>query len=585
MPGISGSRPTATAGRGRRRLALKDRLVGLLPSRADWAAMRRHPRRDLLAGLSVAVVALPLALAYGASSGLGARAGLATAVVAGALAAIFGGGTLQVSGPTGVMTVVLVPIIHHYGVEGALLAGAMAGVLLIAAALVRLGRYARCVPASVVEGFAVGVAALIALQQVPAALGFEARHDEKVWRTAASTIADYATDIRPAPLLMATAVAAAMMVGSRRLPKVPVALLAIVAATLVAQLLPLHLSRIGDVPSGLPAPSLHFLHIGIAVALLPSALAIAVLAALEGLLSAAVVDAMGSSERSDPDRELFGQGLANLAVPLVGGVPATATLARTAVNVRCGASSRLASLTHAVALAIIAFAAGGLVSTIPRAALAGLMVGAAVRMIKIRSLAAIVRTSLSDALIVMFTLTVTVMVNLIAAVAAGVVIATMVTIVALARSGRIEAMPLEPGDQGEDDTGLPHAHEAMGDGEIGLYRLDGPWFFAATHRLLHGLGQVSGRRVVILSMAGVSALDLTAARVLGEAITHLRNRGVTVLLAGVRPRHHRLIAHMTDGVHLPSTDLIHPDPAAALAHARLLIGSMDRPPPQQGHQA
>jgi SulP family sulfate permease len=608
----------AAARRGRHRTATADRLTGLLPGRADWSAMRRHPRRDVLAGLSVAVVALPLALAYGASSGLGARAGLATAVVAGALAAIFGGGALQVSGPTGVMTVVLVPIIRHHGVEGALLAGMMAGVLLILAALARLGRYARCVPASVVEGFAVGVAVVIALQQVPAALGLEARHGVKVWRAAVSSVADYARDIRPAPLLMAAAVAVAMMVGSRRLPKLPVALIAIAAATLAARFLPLHLELIGDVPSGLPSPSLHFLDLGVAMTLLPSALAIAVLAALEGLLSAAVVDALGAGERSDPDRELFGQGLANLAVPLVGGVPATATLARTAVNVRCGATSRLASLTHALALAVIAFAAGGLVSAIPRAALAGLMLGAATRMIKVRSLIAIVRTSLGDALIVAFTLAVTVMVNLIAAVAAGVVIATVVTVAALARSGRIEAIPLEPqgpdadgtaGDMGDRGTagdmggrgtaagGSGHertaasgdghertaaggnGHERAGVGDIGLYRLEGPWFFAATHRLLQGLDQLSGRRVVILSMAGVSTLDLTAARVLGETIMQLRGRGVTVLLAGVRPHHHRLIAHATDGGHLPSADMVHPDPAAALVHARSLIGTVDPPAP------
>lgn len=576
------SSPRTATRHGRRRPTSRNRLTALLPGRADWAAMRRHPRRDVLAGLSVAVVALPLALAYGASSGLGAQAGLATAVVAGALAAIFGGGALQVSGPTGVMTVVLVPIIRHHGVEGALLAGMMAGVLLILAALARLGRYARCVPASVVEGFAVGVAVVIALQQVPAALGFDPRHGEKVWRAAAATVADYVRDVRPAPLLMAAAVAAAMMVGSRRLPKFPVALIAIAAATLVARFLPLHLQRIGEVPAGLPTPSLHFLDLGVAVTLLPSALAIAVLAALEGLLSAAVVDALGAGERSDPDRELFGQGLANLAVPLVGGVPATATLARTAVNVRCGATSRLASLTHAFALAAIAFAAGGLVSAIPRAALAGLMLGAAARMIKIRSLTSIVRTSLSDALIVVFTLVVTVMVNLIAAVAAGVVIATVVTVAALARSGRIEAMPLEPQDaNGDGGDGDEAGHERTGVGDIGLYRLEGPWFFAAAHRLLQGLGQVNGRRVVIFSMAGVSALDLTAARVLGETITQLRSRGVTVLLAGVHPRHHRLIAHATDDAHLPPADLLHPNPAAALVHARSLIATVDPPSPRE----
>ncbi len=522
--------------------------AGLLPGRADWDAMRRHPRRDLVAGLSVAVVALPLALAYGASSGLGAQAGLATAIVAGALAAIFGGGPLQVSGPTGVTTVVMVPIVHRYGVDGVLLAGLMAGALLIGAAFARLGRYARCVPAAVVDGFAVGVAVVIALQQVPAALGLDTPNETKAWRAAFLAGVDYARDVRPAPLLVAVAVAAAVTVGNRLLPRVPFALAAIAAATLAAEVLPVRLARIGAVPAGLPAPSLRFLHLDLVTALLPSALAIAVLAALESLLSAAVVDTMGAGTRSDPDRELFGQGLANLTVPLVGGIPATATLARTAVNVRCGATSRLASLTHAVALAAIALAAGGLVSEIPRAALAGLMLGAASRMIKVRSLVSLVRTSLVDATIVTFTLAVTVAVNLIAAVAAGVVIATVVTVAALARTGRIEPLPPEADD-------------------IGQYRLDGPWFFAATHRLVHGLDQITGRQVVILNLADVSTLDLTAARVLGDGITRMRQGGATVLLAGVRPRHHRLIAEATDTSHTP----IHPDHRSALAHARTLV--------------
>jgi SulP family sulfate permease len=468
------------------------------------------------------------------------------------------------------MTVVLLPVLHHYGPDGVLLAGLMAGVVLMVAALVRLGRYARCVPAAVVEGFAVGVAAVIALQQVPAALGLAAGHHDKVWREAVRAVMNYIRDVRPAPLLMAAVVAAVVMTGNRWLPKVPLPLVAIVAATAIGDVLPLGLDRIGAVPAGLPAPSLSFVRLDVVTALLPSALAIAVLAALEGLLSAAVVDAMGGRERSDPDRELFGQGLSNLAVPLVGGVPATATLARTAVNVRCGATSRLASFTHAIVLAVIAFAAGGLVADIPRAALAGLMFGAAVRMIKVRSLASILRTSRIDSLIVAFTFTVTVAVNLIAAVAAGVVIATLVTIATLARSCRIEAVPVDAGVGGGDD---PQSGDRPGGavaGEISLYQLDGPWFFAATHRLLTSLTQIAGPRVVILDMSSVSALDLTTARVLAEVIAYLRTRDVTVLLAGVRPGHHRLIVNGTEA---PSVELIHSDPAAAISHARSLLAT------------
>src|SRR5512139_2534899 len=147
------------------------RLRSLLPGRADLAAVRRHPRRDLLAGLTVAVVALPLALAFGVSSGLGAEAGLATAIVAGALATIFGGSNLQVSGPTGAMTVVLVPIVQKYGADGVLMVGLLAGAVLIALAVAKVGRYARYMPMPVIEGFTAGIAVVIALQQVPSALG------------------------------------------------------------------------------------------------------------------------------------------------------------------------------------------------------------------------------------------------------------------------------------------------------------------------------------------------------------------------------------------------------------------------------
>ena len=151
--------------------SLGSRFTGLLPQRSDWTAVRRSPRRDLLAGLTVAVVALPLALAFGVTSGLGAQAGLVTAVIAGAVAAIFGGSNLQVSGPTGAMTVVLVPVVQQFGARGVLMAGAMAGVVLIALAVARLGRYVRYLPTPVIEGFTAGIAVVIALQQVPMALG------------------------------------------------------------------------------------------------------------------------------------------------------------------------------------------------------------------------------------------------------------------------------------------------------------------------------------------------------------------------------------------------------------------------------
>ncbi|MEO6879926.1 MAG: SulP family inorganic anion transporter, partial [Mycobacteriaceae bacterium] len=277
-------------------------MRSLLPTRADAAAVRRDPRRDLLAGLTVAIVALPLALAFGVASGLGAQAGLATAVVAGIVAAVFGGSNLQVSGPTGAMTVVLVPIVHTYGAPAVLMVGAMAGVVLIAMAMARLGRYVRLLPISLIEGFTAGIAVVIALQQVPVALGVADPAGEKVWAQAGDAARQSLTHPHPAPLLTALGVAAVMLLGARWRPGVPFSLVGVALATVLAAVLPLGLTTLGTLPAGLPAPSLAFLHPSAAGALLTSALAIAALAALESLLCATVADGMTVGERHDPDR-------------------------------------------------------------------------------------------------------------------------------------------------------------------------------------------------------------------------------------------------------------------------------------------
>lgn len=334
------------------------RLTALLPGRTDLAEIRRNPRRDLLAGLTVAIVALPLALGFGVSSGLGAEAGLATAVIAGALAAVFGGSNLQVSGPTGAMTVVLVPIVAEHGPSGVLTVGLMAGVMLVALALLRAGKYMQYVPAPVVEGFTLGIACVIGLQQIPNALGVPKPEGDRVLVVTWRALEAFTKNPNWTAVAFALAVAAVMLVGARWRPTVPFSILAVIAATVVAQVAGLDAAKpIGDLPSGLPAPSLAFLDVGALGSLLAPAAAVAALAALESLLSASVADGMTVGQKHDPDRELFGQGLANIAAPLFGGVPATGAIARTAVNVRTGAGSRLAALTHAAILAVIVFAA------------------------------------------------------------------------------------------------------------------------------------------------------------------------------------------------------------------------------------
>ncbi|MGC9666227.1 SulP family inorganic anion transporter [Planosporangium sp. 12N6] len=541
------------------------RLVGLLPQRADWVAARRDPRGDLVAGLTVAVVALPLALAFGVTSGLGAQAGLVTAVVAGAVAAVFGGSNLQVSGPTGAMTVVLVPVVQRFGATGVLMVGAMAGVVLVALAAARLGRYVRYLPTPVIEGFTAGIAVVIALQQLPAALGVAGAHGEKVWAVAADAVARFAAHPHPAPVAVALAVAASMLLGARWRPGWPFSLVAVAAGTVLAETTPLDLARIGALPTALPAPSLDFLDGHAVGQLLPSALAVAALAALESLLSATVADAMSVDSRHDPDRELFGQGLANLAAPLFGGIPATAAIARTAVNVRAGAGSKLAALTHAAALAVIVLAASPLVGRIPLAALAGVLLATTVRMVQAGSLWALARATRRDALVLILTFTVTVVFDLVTAVAVGIGVAVVLALRAVARTARVEQVPLEPGDHSAAEHALLAEH-------IVAYRLDGPLFFAAAHRLLIELSEVADVRVVILRMSRVSTIDATGAQVLGDAIARLHRRGITVLLSGVAPGHDQVLAALGIAERLRRDGLVFPDTPAAIAYARRHLG-------------
>ncbi|MFJ3864858.1 SulP family inorganic anion transporter [Streptomyces nigra] len=505
------------------------RITSLLPGRDDLADVRRDPRRDLLAGLTVAIVALPLALGFGVSSGLGAEAGLATAVVAGALAAVFGGSNLQVSGPTGAMTVVLVPIVGTYGPTGVLTVGLMAGVLLLALAAMRAGKYMQYVPAPVVEGFTLGIACVIGLQQIPNALGVPKPEGDRVLVVTWRAVEEFAHAPNWTAVGLAVAVAAVMLAGARWRPTVPFSIVAVIAATVVAQLAHLDAAQpIGDLPSGLPASTLAFLDPGALGSLLAPAVAVAALAALESLLSASVADGMTVGQRHDPDRELFGQGLANIASPLFGGVPATGAIARTAVNVRTGATSRLASLTHAAVLAVIVFAAAPLVSRIPLAALAGVLLATAIRMVEVGSLRAMARATRSDALILVLTAVATLALDLVYAVIIGLVVAGALALRAVAQQARLDQVPLDRGDHTAEEHALLAEH-------IVAYRLDGPLFFAAAHRFLLELTEVADVRVIVLRMARVSTMDATGALVLKDAVEKLTRRGILVLASGIRP--------------------------------------------------
>lgn len=546
-------------------------LVGLLPGRADIVAMRRSPGRDLLAGLTVAIVALPLALAFGVASGLGATAGLITAIVAGAVAAIFGGSNLQISGPTGAMTVVLIPVVHQFGPSGVLQVGVMAGIMLLALAVSGIGRWVRYLPSSLVEGFTAGIAVVIALQQFPNILGVEQSDHEQVWAIAWDAVVTWAAAPDLVPVITAVSVAAVILIGARLRPGIPMSLIAVGIATAIAVWAGLGMNTVGELPAGLPAPSIDFWTWSSITALIPSALAVAALAGLESLLSATVADSMSVGQKHNPDRELFGQGLANIVAPLFGGVPATAAIARTAVNVRAGAQSRTAAFSHAVILLLFTLVAAPLVGVIPLAALGGVLLATTWQMIGVGSIRAIMRASRGDALVLVLTFVVTVAIDLVTAVIAGLVIASFVALRDVARASHIERVPLDTSDHSDEER-------ALLDERIVAYRLDGALFFGASHRFLLELSEVTDVEVVILRMGRLNTIDATGAIMLDDVITKLERRGIAVLLSGIKPGHRRVLGALTSAKTLSEAGLVFASTPEAIDYARQHVAAKRQPP-------
>jgi SulP family sulfate permease len=536
----------------------------LLPRASDYAGLRSSWKADVVAGLTVGVVAVPLALAFGITTGLGADAGLITAIVAGLVAAVFGGSNVQVSGPTGAMTVVLVPIVARYGAEAVFVVSMVAGVFLVAAAVARLGRYIAFIPWPVVEGFTIGIAVIIFLQQVPSALGVHKPRGDNTAVVAAKAIADAFSSGSGQAIGIVALVALIMIVVPRMRRSLPASLIAVAVATIAAQVTSLDVARIGSLPSSLPMPSLPDTSFAQIKDLLSAGIAVALLAAIESLLSARVADGMSDSARHDPDRELFGQGLANMVSPLFGGMPATGAIARTAVNVRAGARTRVAAVTHAVVLVVVVFFGGRLVSEIPLAALAGVLMATAIRMVEIHNVRSVLRSTRSDALVLVLTALATIAFDLIVAVELGVAVAVVLALRHVARNSGAELEPLSLDETVTDveEARLLHEH-------IVVYRLDGAMFFGAAQRFLTELTAVSDVKIVILRLSQIQVLDATGAQALGEIVAELESRGITVLLKGLQPRHRRVLEAVGTLDHLAHARHLFDSLDEAVTHARL----------------
>ena len=381
---------------------------------------------DLIAGLTVAIVALPLAIGFGITSGMSAAAGLTTAIIAGLLAALFGGSKYQVSGPTGAMTVILIPVVQQFGVSAIPALGIMAGVMVVLMAIFKLGAVINRVPWTVVEGFTVGIAFIISLQQIPLALGIPKGEGEKSYIVAWNTLIDaLGLGLNFSSLFivaMTLFIKFSYPVITKRLGlklHIPASFVALFIVTLVTKAFSIDIATIGTIPRSLG--SLQKIEFTNLTSLLVPALWIALLAAVESLLSARVADGMAHEKiHFEPNRELFGQGIATVAASVFGGMPATGAIARTSVNVRSHAKSRLASVFHALVLLFIAIIAAPLVSQIPTAVIAGLLLGTSYRILNPVSIMESLRTTKSEASVLVVTAISTVAIDLIWGMAIGI---------------------------------------------------------------------------------------------------------------------------------------------------------------------
>ena len=395
-------------------------------ARRDFWVNREQFGRDLVSGITVGIVALPLAIGFGITSGMSAQAGIATAILAGLIAAIFGGSRFQVSGPTGAMTVVLIPVISKNGIEAIPALGLMAGVIVIAMSVLRLGGIINRIPWAVVEGFTLGIAVVIALQQLPMALGVAKGEGDRTLQVAINTVKGaidsgvHSSTIAILLLTLFIKFNIVKIIEQLKLkPYVPASFSALAITTVIVALLNLDVAKIGQIPRNVfiwKGSSLHF-----SSSLITPAILIALLAAIESLLAARVADGMTHSrDKFHPNEELFGQGLATMIASIFGGQPATGAIARTSVNIRSGGKTKSAAIIHAIFLLIVVLLLSPVFALIPLPAIADVLIGTSVRILNPHNIREQLRSTWQEVSTYVVTAVVTITVDLIWAIFAGI---------------------------------------------------------------------------------------------------------------------------------------------------------------------
>lgn len=551
-------------------------LASLVPSRGD-----------LFGGISAGIVALPLCLAFGAISGLGPEAGLYGAIAAGILAAIFGGSQVLVTGPTNPMTLVAATVVAANTPPGGTInlsvvmaAFLLAGALQVLLGVLRLGGFVRYVPYPVISGFMSGIGVIIIIQQLYPIVGAEAPSSNAV--VILGSLSMLPESVLWPVALLGLATFAILQLLPRFTRKVPASLVALIVVTAVSVALGVDAPRIGAIPAGLPAlvvPDLTFNQVPLVASV---AAQLALLGAIDTLLSALLADSLTKSHH-DSNRELIGQGIGNIGAALVGGLPGAGANIRTIVNIEAGGKTRLSGVIHGLFLLAVLLGLSGLVSYIPNAVLAGILVGAGLGCIDFRGLSHIAKVPRSDAAVLVIVLALTVFAGLIAAVAVGLVISSFVFMKKVAdnceRQTAISPLADEPwADEIDIPADLRH--------RLLIKHVEGPLFFGFARGFLNIAASAASGRLLVLRMDRVSLMDQSGAYALQDALVNLASSGVRVVLVGLPVAQRDIL----EAIHVipdlvPTNDLFADFPKLKAALPNLLVEIRAREKDAMSHLA
>ena len=525
------------------------------------ATLRGYTRaqfgQDTLAGIIVGIVAIPLAIAFGISSGVGPTEGLVTAIIAGLLISVFGGSKVQIGGPTGAFIVIIYGIIQQFGLAGLMIATVMAGILLIIMGLARLGSVIKFVPYPVIVGFTAGIALTIFSTQMNDFFGLGLSNvpanfvDKWIFYAQHFHVNGWALGIGLFSLLIC-------IFMPKITKRVPGSLAAIIFATLAVWLLKLYapeswgaagVQTIGDLyalPHGIPAPHLPSLELaegqsyfGMIRELFPAAFTIAMLGAIESLLSAMVADGV-IGDRHNSNTELIAQGIANVVVPFFGGIPATGAIARTMTNINNGGRTPIAGVVHAIVLLLVLLFLGQLVGMIPMSCLAAVLIMVAYSMSGWKTIVGLIKHPNRDLWVLLITFFLTVIFDLTVAIEVGLVLAMVLFLMRTNEQTHIRTLhdEIDPNEDTESNLNLEHLTIPKG---VEVYEIDGPYFFGIANRFDEVMTHVSGEKypVRIIRMRKVPFVDSTAMHNLSMLIQRSHNEGITIILSGVNDHVHK----------------------------------------------